>query len=117
MKTLLRLADRHGEAHVDDLAREFREFYLQRQRAGLLTEADGPLKDPSAATLDEVRKLIVKNPLERFLLKHFLEYDAQSGIVRFAPQLWQELRYYELLDVQASADEQLRYYYSRQGQS
>jgi hypothetical protein len=51
--------------------------------------------------------------LDRFLIKHFLEYDAEVRVVRFAPQLWQELRFYELLDIQASVDEQLRYYYER----
>jgi hypothetical protein len=30
-----------------------------------------------------------------------------------APQLWNELRLYETLDVQQSADEQLEYYYNR----
>jgi hypothetical protein len=34
-------------------------------------------------------------------------------VVRFAPQLWNELRFWELLDIQQSADEQLSYYYSR----
>lgn len=116
IQALLGLVDRRGEARMDDLAREFHGFYLRRQREGLPTEADGPLCDPSAATLDEVRRLIVKSPLERFLLKHFLEYDAQAGVVRFAPQLWRELRAYELLDVRASADEQLIYYYGRRGQ-
>jgi len=42
-----------------------------------------------------------------------LEYDANAGLVRFAPQLWDELRLYEMLDVQQIADEQLAYYYSR----
>ena len=28
-----------------------------------------------------------------------------EDVIRFAPHLWHELRFYELLDVQASADE------------
>ena len=47
------------------------------------------------------------------MIKGFLEYDAEAGIVRFAPQLWSELRLYDMLDVQRSADEQIEYYYKR----
>jgi hypothetical protein len=32
-------------------------------------------------------------------------------------QLWGDLRYWELLDIQQSADEQLDYYYSRPGRT
>lgn len=116
IKALLRLADRRGEVRIDALTHEVHGFYLQRQRDGLPTEVDGPLRDPATATPEAIKKLIVRNPLERFLIQHFLEYDAQQGIVRFAPQLWAELRFYELLDVQAHADEQLRFYYERLGQ-
>ena len=63
--------------------------------------------------MDAVQRLILKYPLDRFIIKGFLEYSAAEGIVRFVPQLWQELRFYELLDVQASVEEQLRYYYRR----
>jgi hypothetical protein len=62
----------------------------------------------------QLRQLIVKNPLERFLIKGFLEYLPEEGMVRFAPQLWAELRVWEMLEIEQSADEQLDYYYSRQ---
>ena len=58
-----------------------------------------------------LRQLIVRNPLERFLIKGFLAYLPEEGVVRFAPQLWSEPRIWELLDLQHSADEQLEYYY------
>jgi hypothetical protein len=64
-------------------------------------------------TPEAVRRLVIRYPLDRFLIQHFLEFDAEAGIVRFAPKLWQELRFYELLDVLTSADEQLHYYYAR----
>lgn len=110
---LLRLVDRNGEARLEDLAREFHRFYLERQAAGLPTEDDGPMVDPASAAPADVAELIVKHPLHRFIIKGFLEHDKQTGIVRFAPQLWAELRGYELLDARAGAEEQLRYYYAR----
>jgi hypothetical protein len=114
LKALLKLVNRNGEVRMDDLAGEFLAFYIQRQHHNQLVErGQTALNNPESVSLEAVKRLIVKNPLDRFLIKGFLEYDAEAGIVRFAPQLWNELRLYEMLDVQQSADQQLAYYYSR----
>jgi hypothetical protein len=114
LKALIQLVDRNGEARIDALVAEFRAFYLARRQAGLVVEFGPPdLTDTQAVNDAQLRQLIVKNPLERFLIKRFLEYLPAEGMVRFAPQLWSELRFWELLDIQQSADEQLSYYYSR----
>jgi hypothetical protein len=111
---LLRLLDRNGEAPLAELAREFRAFYAERRLAGLPVEFGGPpLDDPGEVSDAQLEQLIVRHPLERFLIKGFLEYLPAEGVVRFAPQLWAELRAHELLDVRRSAEEQLRYYYAR----
>ena len=114
LKALLKLVNRAGEVRMDDLASKFLAFYTERQRNGQPVEyGRTPLDNPASVSLQAVKRLIVIQPLDRFLIKGFLEYDANSGIVRFAPQLWNELRLYEMLDVQQSADEQIEYYYQR----
>ncbi|HEU5099548.1 MAG TPA: restriction endonuclease [Roseiflexaceae bacterium] len=114
LKALLQLVNRNGEVQINDLTEAFRVFYLERRRAGLLVEFGPPdLTDAATMTNARLRQLIVQNPLERFLIKGFIQYMPDEGIVRFAPQLWSELRFWELLDIQHSADEQLAYYYSR----
>jgi hypothetical protein len=116
LKALLRLVNRDGEVDIDELTREFRAFYVRRQLEGLPVEFGPPLlADPQAVGEAQLRQLIVQNPLERFLIKGFLEYAPGEAIVRFAPQLWGELRAWELLDIAQSADEQLAYYYGRLG--
>jgi len=50
-------------------------------------------------------------PLERFRIKNYYEYKENEDTVQIAPQLWQELRYYEIMDVLESADAQITYYY------
>jgi hypothetical protein len=117
LKALLKLVNRNGEIKLEDLAREFHDFYLQRYRSGQPVEFGGPLVNPVDLDLPAIKRLIIKYPLDRFLIQKFIEYSPPEGIVRFAPLLWQELRFYELLDVQASADEQLRYYYQRGARS
>lgn len=114
LKALLEIVNRDGEARLDALAEAFRAFYVARRRAGLPVEFGPPdPSDPLAVSDLQLRQLIVKHPLERFLIKGFLEHLPDEGIVRFAPQLWGDLRFWELLDVERSADEQLEYYYNR----
>ena|SRR5713226_1093598 len=55
----------------------------------------------------------ITNPLERFLIKNFIEYFPDEGVLQIAPQLWHELRHYEVMDALKSADEQISYYLSR----
>jgi hypothetical protein len=114
LNAILRLVNRNGEVQIDDLTREFRAFYLARQQAGLPVEFGPPnLTDTSSMSDMRLRQLIIQHPLERFLIKGFFIYYPEEGMVRFAPQLWNELRFRELLDIQHSATEQLEYYYSR----
>jgi hypothetical protein len=111
---MLKLVDRNGEIQIADLTREFRAFYLARRQAGLPVEFGPPdLTDSSSMSDIRLRQLIVQNPLERFLIKGFITYLPEEGLVRFAPELWSELRFWELLDIRQSADEQIEYYYSR----
>jgi hypothetical protein len=114
LKALLKVVNRDGEVHIEALTEAFRAFYLARRREGLPVEFGPPdLADTLAVSDAQLRQLIVRHPLERFLIKGFLEYLPEEGLVRFAPQLWAELRFWELLDFEQSADEQLDYYYSR----
>ena len=112
VKAVFRLVDRDGKVKMEDLVKEFRDFYVQRAMSGLPVEFGVPLlKDPASASDRAIRRLIITNPLERFLIKNYFEYDPDEGILQIAPQLWQELRHYEMLDVLKSADEQIAYYY------
>lgn len=114
LKALLKTVNRNGEAPLDSIAEEFCAFYRQRQQNNLVIER-GPsiVQDLEHRDLKEIRELIVKYPLERFIIQGFLNYDIESGIIRFEPQLWSELRWSDMLDLQELADEQLRYYYAR----
>jgi Restriction endonuclease len=114
VKALFKLIDREGKVKMDDLVREFRDFYMQRANQGLPVETGATLlNNPTTASDNELRRLIITNPLERFLIKNYLEYHQDEDIVQIAPQLWHDLRYYEMMDVLKSADEQITYYYSR----
>lgn len=114
VKAVFKLIDREGKVKMGDLVKAFREFYVQRATSGLPVEFGVPLlNDPTTVSDSELRRLIISNPLERFLIKNYFEYHREEDVVQIAPQLWQELRYYEMMDVLQSAEEQIAYYYSR----
>ena len=114
LKALLRVINRNGEAKLDDIAQEFRQFYLDRSEQGQITEYSGPLARPHDTNIESIKQLLIRYPLERFIIKQFIEYEPGSDIVRIAPILWNDLRFYELLDIQVSLDEQIDYYFARQ---
>lgn len=114
VKAVFKLVDRDGKVKMDDLVKEFRDFYIQRATSGLPVEFGVPLLiDPNSASDRAIMRLIITNPLERFLIKNYFEYYPDEGVLRIAPQLWQELRHYEMMDVLESADEQIAYYDNR----
>jgi hypothetical protein len=114
IKAFFKLVDREGKVKIDDLLREFRDYYVQQISSGQpLERSSSIMVHPDLASDHAIKRLIITNPLERFLIKNFIEYFPEEGILRIAPHLWQELRYYEVMDTLKSADEQINYYVSR----
>ncbi len=115
IKAFFKLVDREGKVKIDDLVKEFREYYVQRANAGEPLEQNSSIMVyPAEASDQAIKRLIITNPLERFLIKNFIAYFPEEGILQIAPQLWRELLHYEVMDALKSADEQLSYYVSRQ---
>lgn len=114
LKAFFKLVDREGKVQIDDLVREFRAHYVQQEEAGQPLERHRSLMaSPREATDQAIKQLIISNPLERFLIKNFITYFPEEGVLQVAPQLWQALLHYEVKDALASADEQIRYYLAR----
>ena len=114
VKAFFKLVDREGKVKIDDLVREFRDYYAQRLAAGEPLEQDASIMArPTEASNEEIKRLLVDMPVQRFLIKNFIEYFPEEGVLRIAPQLWQELHHYEVMDALKSADEQISYYVAR----
>jgi hypothetical protein len=115
LKTFFKLVDREGKVKINDLIKEFRAYYIQQIEAGHpLEQSRSLMASPKKASDQAIKQLIVTNPLERFLIKNFITYFPEEGVLQIAPQLWQALLHYEVKDVLASADEQIQYYLARQ---
>src|SRR6266852_4113475 len=97
VKAFFKLVDREGKVKIEDLVREFRDYYAQRLAAGEPLEQDASIMArPAEASNEEIKRLLIDMPVQRFLIKNFIEYFPEEGVLRIAPQLWQELHYYEV---------------------
>ncbi len=114
VKAFFKLVDREGKVKIDDLVKEFRDYYVRQLAAGQPLERDASIMARPAETgNEEIKRLLIEMPIDRFLIKNFMEYFPEEGLLRIAPQLWNELHYYEVIDVLKSADEQISYYLTR----
>ncbi len=115
LKAFFSLVDRDGKVSLDDLARTFRSYYIQQLEAGQPLEQSNSLMDqPTEASDQSIKRLIITHPLERFLIKNFISYFPEEDLLQIAPRLWHSLFHYEVKDALASADEQIEYYRARQ---
>lgn len=114
MKAFFKLVDREGKVKIDDLVKEFKEFYIKQLVAGQPLERDASIMaHPTEARDEAIKRLLISMPIQRFRIKNFIDYFPEEGVLQIAPQLWQELHYYEVVDVLKSADEQIMYYLAR----
>ena len=59
LQAMLKLVNRDGEVKMDDLVREFRAFYIERQKDGLPVEFNVPLlSNPQSTSNMEIKQLI-----------------------------------------------------------
>ncbi len=114
VKSLFKLVDREGKVKIDDLTTEFKNYYMQQLNIGHPLEQDASLMaHPAAASNEEIKRLLITMPIQRFLIKNFIAYFPEEGFLQIAPQIWQALHHYEVLDILQSADEQINYYVAR----
>ena len=115
VKAFFKLADREGKVKLDDLVKEFKDYYVHQLAMGQPLEHDASIMArPTEAKHEEIKRLLISMPIQRFLIKNFMLYFPDEDILQLSPQLWQELHYYEVIDILKSADEQVDYYTTRQ---
>jgi hypothetical protein len=105
-----------GEILEAVLVEAFWDFYRLRCAAGLTAEvASSILSQPETATTGQVRALLVGMPLERFVIKGYLQHFPDLGLVRVRPEVWEGLRYRDVLVLRASLQEQVESYFRLAG--
>ncbi len=104
-----------GRARVTDVVARFREFYEARKRAGLAVERASATMN-RVDTLDdgEVQQVMLRMPFEKFERRKFLEYDPRDlAFLRFAPDLWRQIKPEDLAEVRDICERSIAKYYER----
>jgi hypothetical protein len=70
------------------------------------------LSRPEAATMPQVRALMVSMPLERFVIQGYLQHLPDIGLIRVRPEAWEGLRYRDVLALRQSLEEQVQGYFA-----
>jgi hypothetical protein len=109
---LLDNVSREGEISEGVLVEAFWSFYRRREALGLPPEvAASLLSRPEAASMGQVRALMVGKPLERFVIQGYLQHFPELGRVRVRPEVWEGLRYRDVLGLRLALEEQIEGYF------
>lgn len=111
---MLDLASEDGAVKAPQLVERFWAFYITRYEAGVRSEVDkSRLSRPTAMSFAEVQNLLLKNPLDRFLIQGYMEHQPAEGMIRFRPQVWDGLRYRNVLELRYALQRQIERYFAR----
>ena len=102
-----------GDLAEETLVAAFWSFYRSRRAAGLPAEvASSILSRPETATMAQVRSLLVGMPLERFVIQGYLQHFPDTGLIRVRPEVWEGLRYRDVLALRRSLEDQVQGYFA-----
>lgn len=110
---MLDLARSDGSMDEDALVESFRAFYTARAAGGLPAEDQSSLLSrPQNASPSHVRRLLVQYPLDRFKIQGYVEHVPEERLIRFKPEIWERLRYCDVLELRRSLRQQIDRYFS-----
>ena len=103
---------------VDRLTKLFRQFYIDRKRAGLTTEFDGAdsfVINPEKGSVDDFTALIMRNPFNAIKKKGFFKKEKVGNYDYFMiqPELFVELNDDDLERIRETVYKKLECYYSK----
>ena len=112
---MLSKVDEFGRARVDDVVRQFHEFYLDRAKRSLIVERNGlRMEQAASVAFDDVRSLMLQMPFRKFEQRKYLSQDlADLAFVRFQSPLWRQLRSEDLATIRDQCERSIAGYYAR----
>ncbi len=115
---MLDLVRSDGTVDEDALVESFRAFYCARSAAGQVPEvSSSPMSQPESASLSEVRKLLIRYPLERVIIQGYLEHRPEERLINLRREVWEGLHFQDVLALRRSLHEQIDRYFQGVGAS
>ncbi|MEL7566239.1 MAG: DUF3578 domain-containing protein [Dehalobacterium sp.] len=116
MSAFLKGIDAEGKMLLNDLARQFKEFYINRKKMGLLADVnpDPAIANVENASLSQIISVIRYNPLNAYLSKGILnvESDGNKEIVVIDREIFSEITPTEKGKLLSLLENKLKLYYS-----
>ena len=109
----LETTDNNGFSSFNSIANYYKEYYEQRKNNNLVVERNDSIFAYKNPTIDEIKKLILFNPLGRSMLKNYFSYDKKSDTVSINQVLWHILNTADILRLRDISQHLLETYYEK----
>ena len=110
---ILDLIRSDGTVEEDALVDRFLSFYLRRSEAGLPVEVpSSPLSQADGVGRADVRKILIRYPLDRFVIQGYIEHNPESKTIRLRPELWESLSFRDVVALRHALEGQIDHYFA-----
>ncbi len=114
MVSFLNCIDKKGIAEISNVTETFKSFYIDRMKSGLVVE-NPSIRMSKVETLEseEIQKIILQMPYEKFERRKYLEYHTDLAYIRFNRKLWKQLSQGDLQNLREICRKSIDDYYDR----
>lgn len=113
MLGLFENADEYGKVHIDDLVAYFNDYYIERKNQGLLIERPDSIFAKSEPSYQEIKRLILFNPLGRSCLVKYIRYNEKSEFLEFNENFWRVLSISDVIRIKNQSKKIIENYYQK----
>lgn len=111
--SFLNTCDSSGIASFESIIESFSSFYRVRHLMGEFAEQPNSVLASSDYTKEDVRKLILYNPLRRSFVADYIKYNDASKCLEINEQLWDELTDDDINWIKAIIKNKLEEYFKK----
>jgi len=104
-----------GKVDLNALIIYFDNYYRGRQKQGLVSEQSDSVLGKSDFSDEDIRRIILFNPLKRSFLSNYFVYHKKENVVCMDESLWSALSTSEKQEIPDICDKKLDVYYERIG--
>ncbi len=106
-------ADEYGIVSLDSIVGSFQEYYSNRRKNGDIVERKDSIFVKSMPSDNDVKRLILFNPLGRSCLVKYFLYDREHNTISLIDNLWNSLHIADVKKIKQIAERLIEKYYDK----
>ena len=106
-------ADEYGKLHIDELVSFFKEYYDNRKCRNLIVERADSIFSKTTPSNQEIKKLILFNPLGRSCLVKYIRYNDVSNYLEINENFWNALHISDVIRIKKQSEKIINDYYKK----